>query len=228
MVDHWHTDAPRYDVNGDGMVDVQDLILLSEHLFEDYRMVAHWTLDETEGHVAYDNVAENDGIVLGNPAWQPEGGQVGGALKFNGIDDMLIVRPVLNPEDGPLSVFAWIKGGAPGQVIAAQQGSANWLQADVNGALMTELAKSDGPTKGASLSSEIVITDGNWHRVGLVWDGTNRILYADDIEVAADHQTGLDSARGGLAIGVGKSYQTGTFWSGLIDDVRIYDRAIVP
>jgi hypothetical protein len=31
-----------------------------------------------------------------------------------------------------------------------------------------------------------------------------------------------------LYIGVGKALETGTHWSGLIDDVRIYNRAIIP
>ena len=38
MVDHWHTDEPSCDIApapfGDGIVDVQDLIVLAEHLFE--------------------------------------------------------------------------------------------------------------------------------------------------------------------------------------------------
>lgn len=38
----------------DGIVDVQDLILLSEYLFEDYRMIAPWKLDEIDGDIAYD------------------------------------------------------------------------------------------------------------------------------------------------------------------------------
>jgi hypothetical protein len=36
MVDYWHTDEPLYDIApmpfGDGIVDVKDLVLLSEHL----------------------------------------------------------------------------------------------------------------------------------------------------------------------------------------------------
>jgi len=232
MVDHWHTDASRYDLApapaGDGIVDVQDLIALSEHLFEDYRLLALWLLDETEGMFAYDSAAENDGIVLGNPVWQPEGGQVGGALEFDGIDDVIIADPVLNPEDGPFSVFAWIKGGAPDQTIVSQQGGVNWVQTDVDGALMTELTKSGGRTVGISLSSEPAITDDNWHRVGFVWDGTSRILYVDDVEVARDTLAGLNSADGGLRVGAGSKLEAASFWSGLIDDVRVYDRAIVP
>jgi len=185
-------------------------------------------LDETEGMFAYDSAAENDGIVLGNPAWHPEGGQVGGALEFDGIDDVIIADPVLNPEDGPFSVFAWIKGGAPDQVILSQQGGVNWLQANVNGALMTELTRSAGRSMGVPLYSETVITDGNWHRVGLVWDGSQRILYVDDIVVAEDSQPNLAGASNGLRIGTGGNLEAGSFWSGMIDDVQIYDRAVDP
>jgi N-acetylneuraminic acid mutarotase len=234
LVDHWHTDAARYDLApapvGDGIVDAQDLVALSEHLFEDDRLLALWLLDETEGDIAYDSAAENDGSVLGSPVWQPEGGQVGGALEFDGIDDVIIAGSVLNPEDGPFSVFAWVKGVAPDQAIISQQGGANWLQADVNGALMTELTKNGGRRPGVPLYSETVITDDNWHRVGFVWDGTDRILYVDDIEVARDTfgAVDIDSADGGLRIGAGKDPAVGSFWSGMIDDVRIYNQAVAP
>jgi hypothetical protein len=51
---------------------------------------------------------------------------------------------------------------------------------------------------------------------------------ADGIEVAKDTQTSLAGSDGGLYFGAGKGLEAGTFWSGLIDDVRIYDRAVKP
>jgi len=76
--------------------------------------------------------------------------------------------------------------------------------------------------------SDKVITSGNWHHVGFVWDGSNRILYIDDIEVARDTLAGLRDCDGSLNIGVGSDFEAGAFWSGLIDDVRIYDRVVIP
>jgi hypothetical protein len=38
----------------------------------------------------------------------------------------------------------------------------------------------------------------------------------------------LAGSTGGLYIGADKSLEGGSFWSGLIDDVRIYDRAVSP
>ena len=70
--------------------------------------------------------------------------------------------------------------------------------------------------------------DGYWHRVGLVWDGLYRTLYVDDILVAEDTQDSLKDSDSGLYIGCGKNMEAGTFWSGLIDDVRIYNRAVIP
>jgi len=235
LIEHWGQNAPAYDMGpmpwGDGVVDAADLDVLMSYWGQelpDPHFLGHWKLDETEDMLAADSIDDNQGIVIGNPVWQPGSGQIKGALKFDGIDDMIILKPVLNPEDGPFSVFAWIKGGAPGQVILSQQGGANWLQVDADGTLMTELTKSGGRTTGTPLYSDTVITDGNWHRVGFVWDGAQRILYVDDIPVAVDDQNSLGGATGGLVIGVGTDNQADTFWSGMIDDVRIYDRVVEP
>ena len=108
----------------------------------------------------------------------------------------------------------------------SQQGVANWLTADAEGNLMTEL-KCTGRSAGP-LFSETVITDGQWHRIGLVWDGSHRTLYVDDVTVAEDTQPGLEGSQMGLYIGAGKAMAPGTYFSGLIDDIRIYNRAVSP
>ena len=169
-------------------------------------------------------------MLNGEPLWQPEGGMVGGALQFDGIDDYVFFTPslVLITLHSEFSVFAWVQGGAPGQTIISQIFfTKDWLYADPSdGCLMTELrhdANDDQP-----LLSQAVITDGQWHRVGLVWDGTYRTLYVDDVEVASDDQESVGVLYGGLNIGAGKNLEPGSFWSGLIDDVRIYNRAVRP
>ncbi|MHC4192349.1 MAG: LamG domain-containing protein [Planctomycetota bacterium] len=197
----------------------------------DPRLVAHWKLDETEGSIAADSVGENDGTLYGEPVWQPTGGAVYGALEFDGIDDYVSTPFILNPAGGPFSIFAWVKGGAPGQAAISQapalgRSGTNWLLADAQaGALMTDL-KGSGRT--GALLSQTVVTDDDWHRIGLVWDGSDRILYVDDVEVAKDTQSGLPASLGGLHIGTGNALDPSSFWFGLIDDVRIYDRAITP
>ena len=234
MVDYWGTDEPLCDIGpmpwGDGIVDVQDLIVLAEYLTKDVNdptLLAHWALDEIEGNIAQDSANNNVCSVHGNPTWQPEGGMIGGALQLDGIDDYISTPRVLNPVYGRFSVFAWIKGGAPGQVVITQKGGANWLYTDpLEGNLMTELK---GIGRGSAvLLSQTAITDGDWHRIGLVWDGSSRTLYVDDVEVAKDTQTNLKGSNDSLHIGAGKNLEPGSFFSGLIDDVRIYNRAVTP
>jgi len=233
MLDYWHTDEPLYDISprplGDGIVDVQDLIVLAEHLFTYPGAVAYWKLDETEGSIAADSIADSHGILNGVPTWQPTSGMIDGALELDGIVDYVSTEFVLNSKDGPFSVFAWIKGGAPGQVIISQQTpGVNWLCTDTStGKLTTEPIDTSRSSSGP-LMSQTVITDGNWHRIGLVLDGLHRTLYVDDIAEAEDTLAGLESSATGLYIGTGKAMESGTYWSGLIDDVRIYNRAVSP
>jgi hypothetical protein len=234
IVDHWGENYSLCDIGptplGDGVVDVQDLIALAEYIGQevyDPTLIAHWALDETEGAFVADIAAGNDGYALGDPLWRPDGGQVNGALEFDGIDDFISAPAVLNPADGPFSVFVWVKGGAAGQAIIATPGGPDWLSLDpLAGHLMTELAS--GGRNSSSLLAETTITDGNWHRICLVWDGLYRTLVVDGVAVAEDTQDGLQSPTSGFYIGTGKNMAPGTYFSGMIDDIRIYNRAVTP
>jgi hypothetical protein len=234
LAQSWGKDEPSVDIGprpfGDHIVDIQDVATLAEYWLKEIlpaSLIAYWKLDETEGTVAHDSAGDHDGTLRGDPVWQPGAGQVNGALEFDGVDDYVSTPFIFNPAKGPLSVFAWIKGGALGQVVISQIGGMNWLLADATeGKLMTELTVAG--RFGRPLISQTIVTDGNWHRVGFVWDGSQRILYVDDVEAAKDTQTSLAGSDGGLYFGAGKNLEAGSFWTGLIDDVRIYDRAVTP
>jgi len=234
LIESWGQDDPIVDIApppfGDGIVDALDLELLMSYWgqpFDDPTLIAHWALDEAEGDIAYDSAGVNDASIVGEPIWLPTGGQVDGAIVLDGMDDVVITGAVLNPMDGPFSILAWIKEGAAGQVVISEPSGSNWLSADpLEGHLMTELA---GPGRSyAPLVSQTIIAGENWHRIGFVWDGLNRTLYVDGIAVAEDTQDGLTSLGTGMYIGTGKAMGSGTYWSGLIDDVRIYNRAVSP
>lgn len=233
LIESWGHDDPTVDIGpapfGDGIIDAADLEVLMGYWGQevnDPTLVARWAFDETEGMFASDSVGDHDAAIVGTPLWQPTAGAVHGALELDGVTHAT-TELALDPAEGPFSVLAWVKGGGPGQVLLSQAGGANWLLASVpEGRVETEL-KSTG-RQSRALTSETGITDGNWHRVGITWDGQTRVLYVDDIEVALDTQPNLASCSGGLNIGCGKDMAPDTFWSGLIDDVRIYSRAVRP
>ena len=80
-----------------------------------------------------------------------------------------------------------------------------------------------------SLESDSVITDGQWHHIGLVYDlaAMKRHLYLDGEQVAvdADFAGGVETT-GALYIGAGPGLDAGNYFSGLVDDVRIYEKVL--
>ena len=79
----------------------------------DSTLIAHWKLDEVDGTAAADSVSGNDGLLIGDPIWRPEGGVVDGTLEFDGTDDVVTTDFVVDPEAGPFSAIAWVQTGAP-------------------------------------------------------------------------------------------------------------------
>jgi len=236
MIDHWGENYSLCDIGptplGDGIVDIQDMIVLAEHL---YRLTAHWKLDETDGGIAYDSFGDYDGTLNGNPLWQPTGGMTGGTLLFDGVDDYVSTPFILDPSKGSLSVFAWIYCWTPGQVIISLSNTTGargaipgctWLGIDpTGGTLMTGFSDQYFGT----LESESVITDMQWHHVGFVYDmdTLHRRLYVDGVLVAEDTSavSGVPSDSG-LNIGASKDLDPTSLFSGFIDDVRIYNQAL--
>jgi len=234
LADLWGTDDSACDIGpmpwGDGIVDLQDVIALAGFIGPtviDPTLIAHWAFDEREGTIASDSAGDNDGAVIGTPVWHSAGGQVNGTLEFDGAT-CIAAEHILSPLDGPFGVLAWVKDGTAGQVVVSQTGGANWLMADaLEGTLATGLAPS-ARNPVPPLVSDTIITDGDWHRIAFTWDGSHRRLYVDDVLVVEDREASLAECYGGLNIGCGKDMSPATFFTGLIDDVRIYNRTVTP
>jgi len=60
--------------------------------------------------------------------------------------------------------------------------------------------------------------------------GSQGRLYVDEVEVAEDATpwSGSENAQGGLYLGTGSTLEPDTFFFGLVDDIRIYNRAVLP
>jgi hypothetical protein len=189
LIEFWGTDEPLCDIapppDGDGIVDVLDLELFIDYWEQEIlppeppepEPIAYLKLDETEGTTVTDSVGGVQADLYGDPQWRPAGGMVNGALLLDGIDDFVGTWGISGLSGAfELSVFAWVKGGAPGQVVVSQSRGLNWLMADANqGYLRTDL-KEAGDT-AQSLVSEVTITDGQWHRVGITWDGCTKHMH---------------------------------------------------
>lgn len=226
--------CPRGDINADCFVDIEDLAAFGTHwlagtLCPQAGLKAHWRFDESGGTAVLDGSGSGFTGQLNGCTRIPDG-VFGPALQLDGLDDFVQAPCVLNPADGPLSAFAWVRGGRPREAILAQADGSGigweWLQAAPDtGNLLTRLT--DG---NSILTSNVSICGDNWRHVGVVWDGARRRLYVDGICVACDTEPldGLLSSDGLMYIGRQRVYSPDLFWTGCIDDVRIYDRALDP
>lgn len=188
-------------------------------------LVGHWALDEGTGATAGDSSEKGfAGAIVGGAAWA--NGVAGKALYLDGGDDYvdLGARPDFKFA-GPFSVIFWMRTGGftkDWQALVTK-GEGSWRVHRSGGSNNLEFS-----TNGIEpqVQSNTKIVDGRWHHVAAVYDGARKYLYVDG---------GLDAspkARGTLAqsddpIWIGNNFnQRGRAYDGLVDDVRLYSRAL--
>ena len=207
--------------------------------------IGHWNFDEGTGQTAADSAGTNDGTLgpttsadAEDPTWACVTG--GNALDFDGTDDYVDIPPI---GDGysAITVSAWMKArtfASPENYnpIVAREEAGD----DINDvfALMARdegvgneasfrIYVGAGNTKVTARSNIILSTDTWYHLVG-TYDGADVRVYLDGIEKGNAAQSGTLSTEA-TRIALGKfSNNFYVNFDGLIDEVRIYDRALSP
>jgi len=194
-------------------------------------LIAHWKLDEASGATAADVTGNgHNGTLVGDPAWQPMGGRVRGALEFDGAGDYVSVAD----EGGfditsSITVSAWIKVSAftrSWQAIVTK-GDSSWRLHRSGNTNRINFACS-GLSGAWNVTGSTNVNDGQWHHVAGVYDGTRLYVYVDGAEDASASAWESISTNN-YEVRIGENAQaTGRQWNGLIDDVRIYGRSLLP
>ncbi len=236
LAQRWSQEAALFDIapapEGDTIVDYRDLRGLSTYWMQYPSLVTHWSFDESDGDIVHDRTGQFDGTLYGRPLWLPGVGVMGGALELDGLDDYVRAGTVLKPAEGPFTVFGWVRGGTPGQVILSQanaDGNVAWLGLDAaTGVLMTAISDNGRFTK--PLVSDVTLAGDDWHEIRLVWDGVRRALYLDGDEAVSDTRDlgTLKFSNSDFFVGTTEDLAPDTFFAGSIDDIRFYDVALKP
>ncbi|MHC4175343.1 MAG: LamG domain-containing protein, partial [Planctomycetota bacterium] len=192
------------------------------------RLIGWWKLDEASGGTAEDSSgSDHSGTLHGDPGWQPTGGKVGGALKLDGDGDYVKISDESDFDlTGQITVAAWIKARAfdkERQAIVTKGGSAWRLHRN----LKTDNIRFN-ITYGYEPSAvgKVNVNDGQWHHIVGAYDGAKVCLYVDG-ELDGSKKTSKSIMTNNEPVCIGEnSEQTGRYWNGLIDDVRIYNYAL--
>ena len=198
----------------------------------DPNLSALWELDESSGVTAYDSSGNGiDGsLEPSSPLWQPAGGQLDGALEFDGFNDCVFI-PNESRFDitNQVTVSAWIKVNAferDWQSVVTKGDSAWRLHRlrDTNSiAFHCNLYPDSWGAEGS-----INVNNGQWHHVAGVYDETQAYLYVDGVLDNSEAAVGLIGTNDYPVMIGENAEQPGRFWNGLIDDVRIYTCALGP
>ena len=195
--------------------------------------VGYWRLDEGSGRNTADSSGNNNGGQLrgnGGPTWVA--GQVGNALRFDGVDEYVNIAasPVFGIT-GDITLAALIKREVPlaYDAIVAKTDGGNFFDYDFyfSGGDNRLRFWSDAGTPTPVFSTR-EIADTNWHHVAVTRSGSTISFYIDGLDAGTATQTG-GSANNSIPIRIGTdgpTWDPSSLFQGSIDEVRIYNRAL--
>jgi len=200
-------------------------------LDKDPHLVGWWKLDEASGKTAADSSGHgHNGTLVGGLSFDKDSvrGKFGKALKLDGRDDCIVIEGFKGiTGTGARTCAAWIKTKKPrGEIFVwgVDDPGKRWTFIIVDSGIFVT-------PKGGYLYTKSPVDDRAWHHVAAVMEGgeepnlTNNVkLYKDGV-LQEIHDIGLLDLYP-INTGAGMDVRIGRGLAGLLDDVRLYDRAL--
>lgn len=200
--------------------------------------VGSWGLNEPTGATfAYDGSGNSNNGNINGAAIVSVEGMHGNALSFNGINNFITIPNNLSMNVNQMTITAWIKANVSGirSLIAEKHTSPIagwWFGREFAGGIENKLLFiiNDVTTNERYAFSNIDVPEGKFVHVAGTYDGTNIRVYIDGNDV-----TGIQQGAGSGNIGnsvnpmtIGRANWAGGhgYFNGIIDDVRVYDKAL--
>jgi len=187
-------------------------------------LVAGYSFDTGSGASVPDVSGNGNTGTLVGAFWSTQG-RYGGAMSFDGVGS--VVRVASSPSIGlsnAMTLSAWINPSA------TQSGWRTIVQREVDSYFLNashdagSLRPAGGGTNwfiGGPTASPV----GAWTHVALTYDGTTLRLYVNGAEAASNAASGtINPSSSPLWIGGNSPF--GEYFAGLIDEVRVYNRAL--
>lgn len=165
-------------------------------------------------------------------------GVFGGAIEFDGTDDAVRLpyspRLPLGTKDFTASLWFRYSATTGEQPLLWMGGVGTtqpqvWVRgepaSDRIQALIT-VREGAAPPRSASVRTTGAHNDGRWHHLALRRGGGQLTLFIDGAPVSTADMPGSVSRNSPFGVHIGQKLDSRAFFSGAIDDVRVYDRAL--
>ncbi len=189
--------------------------------------IVGYALNEGSGSIARDTYGAHTAAAE-NPAWVE--GKYGKALSFDGESSCLSVPNTVDLQLGEeFTLEAWVRPDhnqefAPVFFKEAEEfySYSLFVGAFKSGHLEGYVA--DEPWEWSEVESPEVMPAKTWSHIAMTSDGTTLRLYVNGTQVDSSSARSAMESKGPLYIGCAKTF--GEYFDGLIDDIRIYERAL--
>jgi predicted ribosomally synthesized peptide with SipW-like signal peptide len=188
-------------------------------------LVGYWPLDSVGDGTAEDLSGNgNDGTVVGDVASAT--GQVATAGSFDGTGDYVEIGDDASLGVENVTVAAWVyRDGAKNRVYVVDGRDHNYFLKFDDGTSTPRFGVMTGGSFTILNADSGDIPDQTWTHVVATYDGSELDIYVDGSHEGSASASGdIDSSAGPARIGdyIGGGYEH----TGLLDDVRVYDRAL--
>ena len=195
----------------------------------DKTMVLALSFDDISGNVTADSSLYGLNGKVNGPKLAV--GKYGKALEFNGTTDFVQVDDnpnLLLPGGGTLMVWAFIK---------TTSGNASWprimIKSNTNGGTNgydflfdRALSYSVRFCVGGACNSYTAVATDSWHHVAVTFDGKEILIYVDGEKTGNLAQPGAAIDTKGSPLNIGNGIAADRAYQGLLDEVRIWNRAL--
>jgi hypothetical protein len=184
-------------------------------------LLLYLPFDETTGTAAADLSGKGNPGTLRNGAAFVADGKRRGAVRFGGTGGVVTVAPspTLNPASA-ITLSAWVNGNAwTGTREILVKGAKNQYR------LAVEKGKIRFALGGVGSLTAAAPSPHTWHLLTGTYDGTMLKLYVDGAQVATTAKSGRIAASPD-ALSIGSRSGLANHFDGLIDETRIYRRAL--
>jgi hypothetical protein len=189
-------------------------------------LVGWWKFDEIDGSIAYDSSGNgNDGNLTNGPNWVE--GKIGGSLSFDGVDDYVQIPKVQSFFSNAASFTSWVK--VMSYNLSNEQGLAVFgvgqnLHYPYSGNSQLYINILRSINRVPNIQTTVNFSD--WHHVSITTQNNGYwVMYHNSSQISRVDAEPL-SLPNNKSFGRSVSDSSFRYLNGLLDDVRIYDRAL--